>query len=189
MRMMRLITVFVALTTFPLSALGNEMVEQARKAEQLLQSGQPKAAYEALDGAVEAFWQSTPMFIRKAVYANDITGYGIYKPHAPVFKTDEPHVIYVEPIGFAYGKEENGQTVASWSVDFALASSKGLTLLQRDDFLSLSLPLGLHNREIHLTLTVNLTGLKPGKYVSHYRLKDRNSEKTATFSLPFKVVE
>ena len=188
MRSLKVASILVAALLLPATVHAKDMSDQLGKAEELLQSGQPKAAYEALDEVVEDFWKRSPMFVRKATFATDIVGYGLYKEHAAIFKDDEPQEIYVEPIGYAYGTDEAGQYSASWGVDYVLTNPDGVALYQKEDFLELGLPLGQRNREIHLTLTVNLTGLKPGKYVSHYHLKDRNSEKTADFSLPFEIV-
>ncbi|WP_319531416.1 hypothetical protein [uncultured Cohaesibacter sp.] len=181
----------VALTALllPLQGKADEMSDTLAKAESLLTSGQPKAAFEALDTMVESFWQKSPMFVKVATFATNIEGYGLYSERAPIFKRNEPLVVYAEPIGYAYGTNSDGKLNASWNVDFTLTNDGGDTLFQKDDFLTLKLPLGQRNREIHLTLTINLTGMKPGKYVSHYQLKDQNSEKQTEFSLPFEVIE
>lgn len=159
------------------------------EAESLLSSGQPKAAYEKLEAVVDDFWQRSPMFIRKATFATNISGYGIFSERAPIFKVGEPQIVYVEPIGFGYGKSKDGGVFAGWKIDFNLTDPSGNSLFQKNDFLKLDMPLAQHNREIHLTLTVNLTGLQPGKYISHFNVKDVNSEKKADFSLPFEVVK
>ncbi|PLW76747.1 hypothetical protein [Cohaesibacter celericrescens] len=189
MRALRWMALLIATLLVPSQGLASDLADKLATAETLLVSGQPNAAYEALDELMDAYWQRSPMFVRKAEFATEITGYGIYKPHGSIFKPNEPQIIYVEPIGFGYGTTSDGSSFAKWSIDFALSNPGGTTLFQKDDFLNLALPLGQHNREIHLTLTVNLSGLKPGSYVSHYLLKDANSEKTAKFSMPFKVVQ
>ena len=189
MRALKWMAVVLAMTLAPSQSQSSELADKLNKAEDLLSSGQPKAAFEQLDALVDDFWARSPMFVRKAVFARNISGYGIYEEVNAEFKVNEPQVIYVEPIGFTYADGADGGAEANWSVDYTLTNTAGATLFQKDDFLELGLPLGQRNREIHLTLTVNLTGLKPGSYVSHYVLKDKNSEKTAKFTLPFDVIE
>lgn len=171
------------------SANANDAADKLKQADELLTSGQPKAAYAMLNSVVDGYWKRIPMFVQKATFATNITGYGTFSERAPIFKVNEPHIIYVEPIGFGYGKKDDGKIFAAWSVDYNLTDTSGASLFQRDAFLNVDVPLGLYNREIHLTLTINLTGLQPGKYISHYVLNDVNSEKTTKFSLPFEVVQ
>ena len=185
-----LASLFLALNVFGASAShAADQSERLKEVDSLISSGQPKAAYGLLNEVIDDYWQKMPMFVRKASFATNITGYGTYSERAPIFKVNEPQIIYLEPIGFGYGKRDNGQIFAAWAVDYKLSDPQGKSLFERADFLNVDVPLGLHNREIHLTLTINLTGLKPGNYISNYVLKDKNSEKQTSFSLPFEVVE
>ncbi|WP_114010318.1 hypothetical protein [Cohaesibacter intestini] len=167
----------------------SDPAERLKEADALINSGQPKAAYAVLNSVVDDYWQRIPMFVQKATFATNITGYGTYSERVPIFKVNEPQIIYVEPVGFGYGVRDDGKIFAAWAVDYNLTDTQGASLFQRNEFLKVNVPLGMHNREIHLTLTINLTGLQPGNYISHYVLKDQNSEKQTQFSLPFEVTE
>nr|WP_319516796.1 hypothetical protein [uncultured Cohaesibacter sp.] len=189
MRNLQTVALLLALSLMPSYAQADSLSDQFEEARSLLAEGQPAPAFEALDKIIDSFWQRSPMFVRKALFVDEINGYGNFKAKEPVFKPDEAQMIYVEPVAFSYGKTEDGKSIASWSVDYSLEGPKGTTLFEKEDFVNLGVPLNRHNREIHLKMTINLSGLKPGDYVSHYLLKDKNSDKTADFSLPFKVEE
>lgn len=170
-------------------ALATDQAERLSQVDALISSGQPKAAFAELNSVIDDYWQRIPMFVQKATFATNITGYGTYAERVAIFKVNEPQIIYVEPIGFGYGTTDKGNIFAGWTVDYHLTDTQGGSLFQRADFLNVDVPLGQHNREIHLTLTINLTGLKPGKYISHFMLKDKNTEKQTQFTLPFEVIE
>ena len=189
MRNLQTMAMLLALSLMPSYAQADALSDQFEEAKSLLTSGQAAPAFEALDKVIDSFWQRSPMFVRKALFVEEINGYGNFKVKNPVFKPDEAQMIYVEPVAFSYGKTKDGGSIASWSVDYSLVGPKGTTLFEKEDFVDLGVPLNRHNREIHLKMTINLSGLKPGDYVSHYLLKDKNSDKTADFSLPFKVEE
>ncbi|WP_319410355.1 hypothetical protein [uncultured Cohaesibacter sp.] len=189
MRNLRTAAILLALMLIPSYGQASALTDQIEKAEALLASDQPKAAFDQLDQITDHFWTQSPMFVRKALFVSEIGGYGNFKEKEPVFKPNEAQMIYVEPVAFSYGKADDGSSNASWSVDYSLNGPQGTTLFEKEDFVKLGVPLTRHNREIHLKMTINLSGLKPGDYVSNYLLKDMNSDKTASFSLPFTVVE
>ena len=181
--------VLTAITLIPSHGFAKDLQAQLEKAQTLLVSGQPNAAYEALDALVEDFWANAPMVARNATFVSEVSGYGLYKERDASFKADEPQIVYLEPLGFGYGLDADKALTAGWMVDYTLTDESGLVLLQQDSFINLDIPLKHRNREVHLTLTVNVEGLKSGSYVSHYRLKDKNSEKQTDFSLPFEIVQ
>ena len=189
MRKLRTMATLLALTLLPSYGQASALSDQVEAAEALLSSGKPAAAFDQLDGIIEDFWTKSPMFVRKAVFVSDVTGYGNFTEKGAVFKPDAAQLIYIEPVAFSYGKTEDGNSVASWSVDYSLDGPNGTTLLDTKNFVDLVVPLNRHNREIFLKMTINLHGMKPGNYVSHYVLRDKNSDKTAAFSLPFKIEE
>ncbi|WP_316859645.1 hypothetical protein [uncultured Cohaesibacter sp.] len=189
MRFLKSLVLLLAVSIFPLQGHAGEFADRMLKAETLLTSGQAKTAFAELDAIVDDIWTRSPMFVRQATFVSEINGYGDYKERPAVFKPDEAHMIYVEPVAFGYGKMDDGKNVASWGVDYSLTGPAGSTLFEKEDFVELGVPLAGHNREVHLKLTINLSGLKPGSYVSNFLLKDKNSEKTTNFSLPFDIVE
>ena len=172
------------------SAYAGELTESAKKMEDLLAASQPVAAYDVLLEMSDMVWAKLPLKVRNAQYVQEIYSFRRFKPkEAPIFKPNEPHIIYAEPIGFTYGKSANGERDAGFLIDFALSNASGKVILQRSDFLKVDLPLGANNKEVHLNLTVDLTGLPEGKYESHYVIKDKYSEKQDKIALPFSIAK
>jgi hypothetical protein len=171
------------------SARAGEIADKAAKAEQLETQGDYIGAISALDDAVEILWRKSPLQFRKVLFVDSAEGYGVYAERdSDVFKKDEPLLVYAEPIGFAYGKNALGITEITLPVDFELQDEKGKTIYQKDDFVTVSLPVRYHNREFNMTITVRLSGLSIGKYVAKFHVRDKYSNKSGDFSLPFSVV-
>lgn len=190
---MRMIACCLSLTVLAAlsgAAQAGPIVDNAAKAEQLLQQGDPIGAANALDDAMEELWLQSPLTFRKVLFVEDSEGYGVYRPReGNVFKPGESMVIYVEPLGFAYGKHSLGGYEVGLTTDFVLTDTKGKTLFARENFLTFKLPLRYHNREFQMQLTVSLTGIPPGKYIGKYHVHDDHSPKTADFELPFEVAQ
>ncbi|MFZ2100116.1 MAG: hypothetical protein WAU86_06080 [Oricola sp.] len=190
---MRALTCFMSLLLFAAvtgAAHAGPIADNAAKAEQLLEQGDSIGAAEALDAAMEEIWTQSPLVFRKVLFVEDSDGFGIYRQRENnIFKPGEPLVIYVEPIGFGYGKHSIGGNEISLSSDFDLLDSDGNSLFAKEDFLTVNLPVRYHNREFQMNLTVNLSGLTAGKYTAKFRVHDVNSPKTGDFELPFEVVE
>jgi hypothetical protein len=181
-----LISVFTATGLFPANA--DEIAGQAEKAERLADQGDYIGAISALDDAIEILWQKSPIQFRKVLFVESAEGYGVYaKRGSDVFKKDEPLLVYAEPIGFAYGKNALGNTEITLPVDFELQNEKGKTIYRKDDFVTVSLPVRYHNREFNMTITVRLSGISAGKYLAKFHVKDKYSDKSGDFSLPFSV--
>ncbi len=183
---MAAISVFSIIGLYPANA--GEIAAQADKAENLAEQGDYIGAISALDDAVEILWQKSPMQFRNVLFVDSADGYGVYaKRESDIFKKDEPLLVYAEPIGFAYGKNALGNTEITLPVDFELQNEKGKTIYQKDDFVTVSLPVRYHNREFNMTITVRLSGISAGKYLAKFHVKDKYSDKSGDFSLPFSV--
>lgn len=181
---------FVAAMVFVGAVQAGPVADGGLKAEQLLEKGDTIGALNALDEAAEAIWEKSPLVFRKVLFVEDADGFGVYRPRASsVFKVGEPLIVYVEPVGFGYGKHPLGGNEINLVSDFVLAGENGGALLSRDDFLNVTLASLYRNREFQMKLTVNLTGLPPGKYVAKFHVRDANSSKSGDFELPFEMVE
>lgn len=181
---------FSALTCIGTAGAG-PIADKAKEAETLLEAGDAEAALDRLREAVEIAWDASPLIVRKVLFVQRATGYGLYveRTEASTFKPGEKLLIYVEPAGYGYGRSAVGGLTIGFDVDFVLKDAAGKSLFSKDDFLAIGSPVRYRNREFYLNMTVNLTGLKPGDYVSEFRLRDQNSDKMAEFELPFSVVE
>ncbi len=177
-------------TSLCVSAYAGELTNSAKKIEDLLAASQPVAAYDVLLEMSDKVWAKLPMKVRNAQYVQEIYSFRRFTPkESAVFKPNETHIIYAEPIGFTYGTTTSGEREAGFRIDFSLSDATGKVILRRSDFLKIDLPLGANNKEVHLNLTVDLTGLPEGQYESHYVIKDKYSEKQDQISLPFAIAK
>ncbi len=180
------IAAMMLVSTLPANA--GPIEDAASKAAVLNAGGDPAGAIAALDDAVDAIWTAAPLTLRKALFVNAASGYGVYDERADaVFKPGEPILVYVEPIGFAYGKNQVGGSEISLVTDFDLQNPAGESLYSKDDFVAVTLPVRYKNREFQMTLTLNLTGLPEGQYVGKFRVRDKHSDKNVVFDMPFEV--
>lgn len=168
--------------------IAGPVADAAAKAEELLAAKDHAGAIAALDGAIAGILKDAPLTIRNALFVDRATGYGAYvERESAVFKSGEPIVIYVEPMAFAFGKNDLGAKEFSLIADFVLQDDKGETLFAKDDFVSVVQPVRYDNREVHFTLTLDLTGLPEGQFVGKFRVRDSHSDKSALFELPFEI--
>ncbi len=185
--MLRLMSAIVFSMSLATASMAGPVADFAAKAEELAKSD-PVAALAALDQAIEEVWNASPLLLRKALFVDSASGFGVYAERSgSVFKQGEPIVVYGEPLGFAYGKNLIGGMEINLAVDLALLDGSGTELGAQKDFGEFVLPVRYHNREFQITLTVNLPGFPAGKYLARFTLRDRHSEKTATFELPFEI--
>lgn len=143
------------------------------------------AASQAFDEA----WARAPLSFAAATFAQArATGYGQYEPRADAnFVAGEPIHVYTEPVGYAYGRSGEYNTV-DLTADFELRNSSGLVLAAGEDFATLSLKSRNMNREFQASLDYTFAGLPPGDYTLVTRINDANSDKSGEFSLPFTIV-
>jgi hypothetical protein len=143
------------------------------------------------DAAVVEAWKATPLTLRRAFFTTEHpTGFGQYaeRPNN-VFKPGEKLISYAEPVGYGWKDIGDGETIFGFKVDLTIKNADGKILNEQKDFADLSLKSHAHNREFDVVLTLNLTGVKPGDYMVEYTLHDIASDKTGSFTLPFKIAE
>jgi hypothetical protein len=180
------LTAFFFLSATSLAAAG-PVVEAAEQAEALNASGKTVEALAALDKAVDAIWRASPLAFRKVALVNSSGGYGIYEERADAtFRPDEKMMIYVEPVGFAYGGS-GALGKIDFKADLAIENTTGQVLGESKDIFSLSTPSQPNKREFSMTLTFGAPFLRPGDYKAVFTVRDGNSDKTESFEVPFSI--
>jgi hypothetical protein len=180
------LTALFFLSATSLAAAG-PVVDAATQAEALNASGKTVEALEALDRAVDVIWQESPLAFRKVALVNSSGGYGIYEERADnTFRPDEKMMIYVEPVGFAYGGSGASSSV-DFKADLAIQNATGQVLGESKDIFSLSTPSQPNKREFSMTLTFGAPFLRPGDYNAVFTVRDGNSDKSGTFEVPFTI--
>lgn len=165
-----------------------EIVDNARKAEDLASAGNPVQALASIEEAFNSLWDAAPLGFSEALFVSGRPqGFGIYdmRPNA-VFREGEDMLVYAEPFGYGYGRQGDQFEIA-FDADFELRTSKGQILHAQEDFAKLDMRSRRRNKEFQIFITYNFKGLKPGDYVLSTRLSDRNSPKTGSFELPFTI--
>ncbi len=111
-------------------------------------------------------------------------GYGIYEERkSNVFKPGETFLLYVEPVGYAYGTvtDEDGNTLytMNFTLDFIISDRNGNILGGQED-LPVSNIVSYHqNKELNLDISIDQSSpFPPGDYVITYRITDENSGKS-----------
>jgi len=137
--------------------------------------------------AVDDVWAKTPLTFSRAFFVSDPpVGYGIYNARRDgPFKAGEKLIVYAEPVGYGWKDKGDGTFDFGFDVDLALKSPEGAVLSEQKGFAHLPLNSHARNHEFMLTLTLDLNGAPPGKYVLEYTVHDIASDKSAVISLPF----
>jgi hypothetical protein len=141
------------------------------------------------EAALDAAWEKTPLTVRKAFFVTKHpSAFGGYTQRSSdVFKPGEPLLAYIEPVGYGWKGNGNGVFDLSVSVDFLVKTEDGNIVGGKEDFQRLVLQSHVKNKELMLTLTLNVRGAPAGNYTVEYKLRDLVTEKTATVDLPFTI--
>ncbi len=171
-------------------ALSGPIADHAARAEKLLEAGDPVGAANALDEAVQEVWDRSPLVFRKIAIVDSATGFGIYSERdSAQFKSGDKVLIYTEPMGYTYGKNNLGNREINITAGIVIDDADGTTIFSKDDFISYAYPVRYRNREFHLSITLTLTRFPAGRYVARFHLVDNHSDKSGDFSIPFEVIE
>ena len=148
------------------------------------------ADIDVLQRAVTDAWEKTPMTTRRALFiAEPAENFGNFKERGSnVFKPGEKLVAYAEPVGYMW-KANGAAFDFGVAVDFLVKSPEGKILAGQENFARFVKSSRAKLQEFMLTLTLSLDGAPSGDYVVEYKLRDINSSKATTISLPFKIAE
>jgi hypothetical protein len=178
----------VALLGTGVQVQAGPIVESAQRAEALSGEGKHLEALAALGEAVDQAWNASPLLIRKAILVDQTSGFGRYEPRTSEEVTaDERLTIYVEPVGFAFGKAGDNYATAL-AVDVAIQNTTGQVLVEVRDLFTLRTEAREKQREFSMAMRHPIPYLRPGKYAGVYTVRDLNSDKSASFEIPFTVV-
>jgi hypothetical protein len=161
-------------------------VQPDARAETAVTTPAPIAeAWSALDAA----WDAAPLAFATATFVDgDVAGYGRYTPLGEArFAPGETMVVYAEPVGFGFSKVADGLKV-DLVADFEVLNASGQVLVSQTGFADLGVTARKRLHEFHTTLRFAFEGLRAGDYTLAISLRDRTSDKSASFTLPFAVV-
>lgn len=176
--------------SIPTAVSAGQILDDATAAEALLAEGKPVKALAALEDAFNIAWDAAPLSFSEALFVTaKPAGFGMYDARpTPIFQPDEQMLVYAEPFGYGFGKDEDLFKI-DFSADFELRTAKGQILHSQENFASLDMKSRRRNKEFQIFIVYNFKGLKPGDYVLETTLHDRNSPKIGSFELPFTITE
>lgn len=128
----------IALTSLLLSAgttFAGEIEDLARQAEAKAAAGQHAEAVETLRRALTLLSAKGPLTLRRAQFITaPPKGFGIYQPRANnLFRTGEPLIIYVEPVGIGWRMADKVNR-SLMVTDFEIRTADGKVLGGQKDF-------------------------------------------------------
>lgn len=181
------IVLTTALAVGPSDATASgSIVEKSARAEVALATGNGSEAIGLLREALREAWTSAPFSIEKAVFVTGkAEGYGVYfaRPE-PVFQSNEPLLIYLEPVAFKW-LERNGRFESLLTVDLELFGPDGRSIVSSKGFGRLEFSSKAFNTEYMTNLTVRPGGLPPANYVLEIAVIDQFGGSSAQARLPF----
>jgi hypothetical protein len=171
------------------AAHAGPVADNATDAEAKAAVGDGAGAVAAFDAAEDAFFDAAPLTFRVATFADGVTGFGKYTPHAEAFKAGDTATVYLEPVGYGFTRDGDGYRVG-YGTALEIRTPGGLILGKTDDFGTLTWNGRSKSHEVQAVVSVTLpTALKPGDYQLLLTLKDEASAKSATATLPFTIAE
>lgn len=147
---------------------------------------------DALANAIETLdweWKYAPLAFTAATFVvRPGASYGTYEiRRSSQFAAGEPLLIYLEPVGFEYGRDGSAYLI-DLATDIEIVIPSGQVIVTQPDFARISARAGKPIKEFSANLALNAAALKPGEYVLRIVFRDLHSTKSAEVTLPFSVV-
>jgi hypothetical protein len=139
--------------------------------------------------AMHAAWLRTPLRVAKAVLVEKgDTGYGIYEPRdSNRYAPGEPIMLYVEPIGYGYGREGEFWRFGLVA-DLLILDKAGNVLAGKDSALGANFASRNPAKELVFDIIYNLNNAPPGVYVLRTTLRDLYSDEQVRFDIEVEIV-
>lgn len=180
------------LAGFPTLMSAGPIADKAVEAETAIDAGDAAAAWQAAVGVSQEVWNATPTigFTTISLATELSVGFGVYNPRADnKFVAGSPVIIYVEPWGYAFGSAGEGLNSINFAVDLEVLTEAGETLGSLKDLTKVDLVTRSRPHEFNASVTFNLDGISPGKYLLKVTMRDVNSTKAGTFDMPIEIIE
>jgi hypothetical protein len=146
------------------------------------------AGIDRARAAVTDALNKAPLGFRRILFVKDIPeGFAAYQPRPDnSFKSDEPIIVYTEPIGVAW-KKEGDEYSSKLVVDFEIRSPDGQVLAGQRGFGEFELEAREPPLDYMSHIKLDVTGAPEGSYILGITIHDTNSGKSASTDLPFEI--
>lgn len=171
-----------------LNAHAGPIVDEAARAEVLINEGKKVDAVIAMDTAIAKLWDRLPLTFMEAMFVEKRpTAYGAYNRRAnPVFKPGEDMIVYMEMAGYEYGRDGDF-FVIDMSADVEVKTAEGKVLGGQKNFKQMGVRSRIPIREFFEVVVYQFEGLAKGSYIASTTITDKTSGEEAVFDLPFQI--
>ncbi|MDB5601934.1 MAG: hypothetical protein JWN71_3978 [Xanthobacteraceae bacterium] len=141
------------------------------------------------ENAVIDVWKRLPLTARNVMFVSQKTNaYGGYEKRASnAFAAGENLLSYVEPIGYKWEETSPGTFKFGVTTDFEILTTDGKALGGQRAFQNIEFTTHYRNRELFLSLSISLDGIKPGNYVLAYDIHDKFGAGKVRTEQPFTI--
>lgn len=190
-KIMRINSVVFAMAFLAVSnAHAGFVADKGAEAEKLVENGDPLAAVDALNAAIEAVWRDMPLTVRNLRHVKSAMGYGVYAERADnVYKSNETVLLYAELLGQMLGESDLGDKEVGIDIDLVLTNGSGKRVFSGKGIVKLRQPVRYLNKEFMLKIDLTFNGAPADKYVAALTARDVHSDKTTSFDVAFEIVE
>lgn len=146
------------------------------------------AAIDSARAAVTEALNKAPLGFRRILFVQDIPeGFAAYQPRTGnAFRTDEPIIVYTEPIGVVW-KKDGEEYSSKLVVDFEIRTPDGQVLAGQRGFGEFELEAREPPLDYMSHIKLDVTGAPEGSYILGLTIHDTNSGKSASTDLPFEI--
>ena len=136
-----------------------------------------------LEADLERARLEAPIVIQSFMLVKEPARYfGGYDPRGnSTFKAGEDMNFYGEPRNLVFPKGSNGKYTIAFAVDLEVTDASGRAM-KKENFEQFKMDSRSRIQDLYLNLRVALTNAPPGKYNVKFRIRDKNSKKTAEFA-------
>jgi len=168
-------------------AMAGAVPSLAQTSRPELSADEALARLDRLDDEIAKVWASSPLAFRHVSVVNSAAGFGDFeRRNSDTFKAGEILMVYVEPVGFTYVLAKERYWLAL-SVDLAIENDAGQIISEGEDLFLIDDSSRIQIREFHMVLSVKIPQIKAGEYKAVYQVRDMNSGKTGSFTVPFTI--
>ncbi|MEN3186430.1 MAG: hypothetical protein ABDK94_02380 [Atribacterota bacterium] len=165
-----------------------EEINLLEEVKALLTEGELEEAQQKLEVVRLSLWNKLPMRVEKATFVEERTqSFGAFRKRASnVFAKGETIFVYGEPKNYTILNEDDLYHIF-FVMDFHLYDREGNELTNQKEFGSFRYITQSPIFGAFLDVFFNSEGLEVGDYILEVVVRDKFSEKSANFRLPFKI--
>ena len=147
-------------------------------------------SYEAAQADADAAWEKAPLTVGKLYFLKEKAAeFGVYTKRTNAdFKHGDVAYIYMEPVSYKWGTQQDGMYKFGFSMDLNLKIKKGDVDVDVPDFLKLPMTNRYKLKNLYANIDLTLKDTLPvGDYVLKLTVHDLNTGATASSEMPLTI--